>query len=414
MANVTLTHDMLVQRLLLDLKNQLTFSRNVFTGYRDEYHAVGGFKKGATVRVQLPNRYRAKDGATIDPVETEERNATVVVDTQKHVALRFTATEMTLDIEAFSRKHLVPAAITLANKVDNDGMDLYKDIYNHVGTPGTTPKTYGVITKAAERLDNEAIMSKGRNGVWSPGAIWSLADGELKSVFDQPNVRKLTEEGFQGQTYAGIDMWMDQNVKSHTVGTYGGAPKVKTVSSEGDTSIALKEFNAADTLNDGDIITIATVAGVNPISGDEWEDAQLRQFVVTADATADGSGDMTVSVLPKIYSSAADEDFLPIQTVNNLPAVGDEVTIVTGASGAKHAQNLIFRPEAFALTMVPFERPRSAGQSVSWAQATDEDIGLSITISDSWDATNFRNITRADILYGWDTIQPEYAVRVTG
>ncbi|KKL82104.1 hypothetical protein LCGC14_1988080, partial [marine sediment metagenome] len=178
--------------------------------------------------------------------------------------------------------------------------------------------------------------------------------------------------------------------------------------------IALKEFNAADTLNDGDIITIATVAGVNPISGDEWEDAQLRQFVVTADATADGSGDMTVSVLPKIYSSAADEDFLPIQTVNNLPAVGDEVTIVTGASGAKHAQNLIFRPEAFALTMVPFERPRSAGQSVSWAQATDEDIGLSITISDSWDATNFRNITRADILYGWDTIQPEYAVRVTG
>ncbi|KKK93186.1 hypothetical protein LCGC14_2695390, partial [marine sediment metagenome] len=260
MAN--LTHDMLAQRLLLDLKNQLTFSQHVFKGYRAEYHAVGNFKKGSIVRIQLPNRYRAKDGATIDLVETEERNVTVEVDTQKHVALRFTMQELTLDIEDFSRKHLVPAAIALANKVDNDGLALYKDIYNHVGTPGTTPKTYGVITKAAERLDNEAILPQGRNAVWSPGATWSLADGELKSVFDQQNVRKLTEQGFQGQTYAGIDMFMDQNVKSHTVGTYGGAPKVKTASSEGDTSIALKEFNAADTLNDGDIITIATVAGV--------------------------------------------------------------------------------------------------------------------------------------------------------
>lgn len=413
MANTILTHDMLAQRLLIDLKNQLTFSMKVYRGYRDEYHAVGNFKKGSTVRIELPNRYRAKDGATLDLVDTYETSTTVVVDTQKHVALTFTGQELTLDIEAFSRKHLVPAAIALANKVDNDGLAMYTGIYNQMGTPGTTPSTYKALTDCAERLDNESIISEGRVGVLSPGATWSMADGELKSVFDQQNVRKLTEKGFQGSTYAGIDLYMDQNVATHTVGNHGGSPNVATAPSEGDTSIALQGFNAGDTLLTGDVFTIASVAGVNPVSGDAWENNQLRQFVVTADATADGSGDVTVSISPTIYSSAAGETYLPYQTVNDLPAVGDEVTVVGAANGA-YAQNLIFRPEAFALTMVPFERPRSAGQSVAWAQATDEDIGLSITLTDSWDATNYRNITRADILYGWDVIQPEYAVRLTG
>ena len=416
MANKDLTHDMIADRFLLDLKNELTFSQNVFKGYKDEFHAVGGFKKGNSVRVKLPNKYRAKSGSAIDTVDTFERETQVTVDKQEHVALKFGMADWTLDIEGFSKKHLVPAAIALANKVDRDGLALYQDVYNLVGTPGTTPATFAALTAAAERLDNEAIMREGRTGILSPKAAWALAGGDLKSVFVQDDVRRLTKKGFVGSHYAMADFFADQNVQAHTNGTWtAGAVTVKAAPAEGATTISLQGLTATTgTINKGDVFTIATVAGVNPVSGITWENGQLRQFVATATATADGAGDAVVSVSPPIYSSAAPETTLPYQTVNDLPAINDAVTLVSGVKSTTYSQNMIYRPEAFALTMVPFEKPRAAGAAVKWAQATDEDLGLSITVADGFDISSYESITRVDILYGWDTIQPEYAVRMTG
>lgn len=416
MANTLSTHDILASRLLINLKNQLTFSKNVYKGFRKEFHSINGFQVGDAVRVNLPRRYRAKSGATLDEVNVYEETTTVTVDEHYHVALRFLATELTQDInwDRIDRDHLIPAAITLANKVDSQGCLEYSNVYNMVGTPGSVPSTYGVIVDAATRLHNEAIPFKPRIGVLSPNSAGAMADGELKGVFDQQNVRRLTEEGFIGQHYGGIDFYMDQNIYSHTVGTYSGTIRVKTASSEGDTSIALKGFTPGNTLKNGDIISIATVYGVNPISGQVWENNQKRQFVVTADATADASGDMTVSVSPKIYSESATEDYLPYQSVNGLPAVNDVVTVESGDSGATVVQNLIFHPNCFALTMVPFARFRSAGQSIMQGQAMDEDIGLSITVSTGADIENFRESTRADILFGWDTVEGNYGVRLAG
>ena len=414
MANVILTHDMLAERALFDLKNELTFSRNVFTGYRDEFHAVGGFKKGNSVRVQLPNRFRAKKAVAVDPVELEERNTTVTVDTQAHVAFALTGQQLTFDIEALSRKVINPAIISLANQVDADGLAEYINIYNMIGTPGTTPSTFAFLTAAAERLDNEAISRKGRVSILSPKAHWSMADGELKSVFQQNMVDTLIRQGFIGR-YALMDFFMDQNVVSHTVGVrVSDTGAIATTSSEGATTLALKGFTDGDVIAKGDIITIDSVAGVNPISGQIWENAQLRQFVATAELTIGGSGTGTLSISPKIYSSSANEDFLPIQTVNDLPAANDVVTIVSGSSGQSYPQNLFFHPNAFALTMVPIAKPMSAGQSVMWGQATDEDLGLAVTVSTDWNSVAFSENTRIDVLYGWDTIEENYAVRGTG
>lgn len=414
MANVILTHDMLAERALFDLKNQTTFSRHVFTGYRDEFHAVGGFKKGNSVRVQLPNRFRAKEAVTMDPVELEERNTTVTVDVQAHVALQITGQQLTLNIEDFSRKVITPAIIALANNIDQNGMAEYVNVYSMVGTPGVTPATFGFLADAATRLDNESIVREDRVAVLSPKAHWSMADGELKSVFQQNMVDTLIRKGFIGR-FALMDFFMDQNVKTHTVGVrVSDTGAIATTSSEGDETLALKGFTAGDIIAAGDIITIQSVAGVNPVSGDVWEGSELRQFVATAALTIGAGGTGTLAIAPKIYSSAANEDFLPIQTVNDLPAANDVVTIVSGDSGSSHPQNLLFHPNAFALTCVPLAAPMSAGQSVKWGQATDEDLGLAITVSTDWDSTNFRENTRVDILYGWDTIEPSYAVRGTG
>jgi hypothetical protein len=99
--------------------------------------------------------------------------------------------------------------------------------------------------------------------------------------------------------------------------------------------------------------------------------------------------------------------------VGTLPANGAAITVV-GTESTGYPQNMAFHPNAFALTMVPFRRPKSAGQSVMWAQASDPQLGISITVATAFDVSAYKELTRLDILFGADTPQPEYAVRITG
>ena len=196
MANVTLTHDMLASRALFDLKNELSFSRTVYTGYKSEYHSVGGFKKGDTIQIQLPNKYRASSGATQVISEAKERNTTVAVDNHYHVSWRFLNSELTQDIEGYAKKHINPGIIALANQVDTHGTAEYLNVYNQVGTPGTSPSTLDFLLQANERMANEAIPIDPRYFTMSPKAERTLRDGELKSVFNQMMVDDLVRKGF--------------------------------------------------------------------------------------------------------------------------------------------------------------------------------------------------------------------------
>ncbi len=411
MANTLLTHDMLVDKAQFNLKNALTFSRHVFTGYNKEFHSVGRFKKGSSVRVDLPNKYRVKDGATLDTVQTVETNTTVTVDEHKHVAWDLLETELTQDIEQFDKKHITPAIIELADAVDRIGMAEYVNIYNQVGTPGSTPSTFKVITDAMVRAANESWPRSPRIGVISPLAVGSLSDGELKNLFNPSMVDQLVRTGFQGR-YGTFDFFMDQNVQAHTTGTRTVTGVTMNAGvSEGATQIVLAGLGGSQTITKGDILTIAATVGVNPVGGGAWENSEPRQFVATALATE--SSTTTVSVSPTIYSSAAGEDNLPYQSVVTLPQSGAAITM-SGALSTAYPQNLLFHPDCFALTMVPFARPRSAGRSVDWAQASDEDIGLSITIASQFGIGAYSEKIRLDILFGWDTIRPELGLRMTG
>ncbi len=419
MTDTILTHDMIAQRALFDLKNELTFAKNVYKGYTSEFHSVGGYKKGDSVRIHLPNKYRVQDGAGITLVDTYETNTTVTVDKHKHVALDFTSKQLTLDIENFSRKYIRPAVIALANYVDYDGCAEILNLYNEVGTPGTAPSTFQVLADAAERMDNEAVPRTDRVAVTSPKAHWALAAGELKGVFVQNMVETLIRKGFIGN-FALMDFFMDQNIRTHTSGTGqdkmdGATIQIQAIPSELSATIALKGFAVGETLTAGTVFDVGTVIGNNPVSGEAWEDDQLRQFVVTTTTAADASGFMlTLPISPKIVSSAADAIYLPYQTVVDLPAVNDYITGTHSVASQGYKQNACFHPDCFALTMVPFEAPDSAGQSVKWSTATDDDLGLAITFASGYDISNYKEIYRLDILYGWDTIRGELGVRITG
>ena len=415
-ADTFLTHSMIAERSLFDLMNELVLARHAYKGYNTDLAVpVGGYRKGSELTIHLPNKYRTKDGSTIDTVGVQENSTTISVDVHKHVAMDFLETDLTLNIEDFSRKYTRPATAALGNIVDLLGCAEYKNLYNLVGSAGTTPSTFGVLADCATRMDNEAVPREERLCCFSPKAHWSMADGELKSVFQQNIVDRLLRKGFIGN-FALMDFFMSQNIQSHTVGTWstGSTGVMNGATAEGATSLVTDGWaNSTAILSQGDVFTIAGVYGVNPVSGQVWEGNDLRQFVVTADVASDGSGNATIPISPKIYSSAAGEDYLPYQTVGSLPANGAAITVV-GTEGTTYPQNLAFHPDAFALTMVPFARPKSAGKSVLWEQASDPQLGVSITLCQAFDIQSYLEYTRLDILFGWDTVRPELGCRITG
>jgi hypothetical protein len=208
-------------------------------------------------------------------------------------------------------------------------------------------------------------------------------------------------------------MYMSQNVNSHTCGTGAGATTLLMdgSTSEGAVALVIDENGSwAKTLKQGDILTVASVNGVNPIGGAST--GRLRQFVVEADVGTTGN-EATVSTTPgvdpnQIYSSAATETNLPYQTIDTLPADNAAVTCA-GSSGLVHKVNMAFHKHCIGLAMVPLEIPAS----VKWA-AQESYNGYTIRVIRFYDGINDQEYIRFDVLFGMKILNPFMGCRIAG
>ncbi|MDV2812614.1 P22 phage major capsid protein family protein, partial [Klebsiella pneumoniae] len=76
--------------------------------------------------------------------------------TQFGVDMSFSSADLALSIDDFSNRFIKPAIATVANKIDYDGLQLYKTVSNSVGTPGTVPNAFLTYLQAGVLLDNNA------------------------------------------------------------------------------------------------------------------------------------------------------------------------------------------------------------------------------------------------------------------
>lgn len=415
MANAFSNPTVVAKEALRHLKNNCVMGRLVYRGYEEEFSKKhNGWNQGDSVTINAPNYFRVKTGRTVDAVDLKQRKTTFTVDQWKHVAWTLNAEEMTLDLDKWSERYLMPAMQALANSVDVALLGLYKGVPNQVGTPGVTPSSFYVFAQAKARLTEEGCPLDNRNCVIEAQAVAKLAD-TLKGLFQTSIVTNAVRKGEITSSFSGFSMFESQNVNTHTVGTWAAVADIQKdgASSQGDTTVALKSTGAAQTANIGDIFTFATVNSVNPISG--MATGSLRQFVVTEAASMDGSGEIAaLKCIPGqdgvhlIYSSAAAEEWLPYQTVNDLPADNDAVT-VAGTSGLVHPVSLAFHRDAFGLCMVPIEQPAS----VAWGARESYD-GYQISVIRYLDGATLTETIRFDILYGTKVLNPFLACRIAG
>jgi hypothetical protein len=400
MANTLLTISMITREALRVLENNLTFTKGVNRQYDDKF-GVEGAKIGTVLNVRKPPRYIGRTGTAISIEDATETQVAVTLDTQFGVDITFTSEDLALKIDDFSQRFITPAIATVANKIDTAGLALYKDIYNSVGTPGTTPTALLTYLEAGVKLDNGSAPLDGQRSVVVTPLMQATIVNALKGLFQQSSaIATQYRKGTMG-TAAGFDWLMDQNINTHTVGPLGGTPLVNGSTSSGATSLVTDGWtaSAASRLLKGDIITITGVNGVNPQS--RQSTGLQQQFVVTADVSSDGSGNLTAAISPAITSSGA------FQTVDALPA--DNATIQTQVASTQCPQGLAHHRDAFTLAMADLPLPQGTDMA---ARVSDSQLGMSIRMIRDYDITTDKFPCRLDVLFGWATLRPELACRI--
>jgi hypothetical protein len=398
-SNTLLTPTIIAKEALMQLTNNLGMAQHVYRAYKNEFRKVG-----QTITIRKPNKFRVTKTQARSNTNLSEPSTTLTVSTQAHVSWAFSSVELTQTVEEYSKRYIAPAASALANQVDADLCGLYVNVFNYVGTPGTTPSTFKVLGDAQTVLDNEGCPQDMRYAVMNPAANWTLADG-LKGTFAPKVADNLITKGYLG-TIANLSIYMDQNIKRHTTGAFtsGSTPVIDETVATGASTFSTDGWSSgAATVKAGDIFTVATVNQVNPMSGTST--GILKRWVVTAN-TSDVTGDMaTLPIAPTIIYGASN----PYSNVDAVPVDPDAMTFI-GTESTAFAQNLIFHPNAFCLVTLPIEMP----SNVWGARETDKDAGMSIRVVKQYDIDADEEIIRLDILYGIKTLYPELAVRLWG
>jgi hypothetical protein len=395
---------MITREALMLLENSLTFTKFVNREYKNEF-AQSGAKIGNTVNIRVPAQYSVSSGAALAVQDFTETQVPLVVNQQKHIDVQFSSVEMTLSIQDFSERVLAPQIVQLANQIDQDGLALYSDVYNSIGTPGTANSTVAPFLQAGVALDNTATPrdNASRNIVLSPQGQADAVAGFQSYFNDQDTLAKQYLNGTMGRAL-GFKWSMDQNVNSQTVGALGGTPLVNGANQTGSTLVTDGwTASAATRLNKGDLFTIAGVYGVNPLS--KFSTGKLQQFTCTAAAASDGSGNLTASISPAIVTSGA------AQNVTGSPADNAALSVV-GAANSTTPQGLAFHKDAFTFASVDLEDVSKYG---SWgSRIADKQLGISMRIARQYNISSDSFPCRIDVLYGWKTVRPQMACRLQG
>lgn len=210
MANTFLTCQEIARAALPLLHDNLVFPALTYKDYSGEFQA-----KGDTIQVRKPAAFVANEFTdTITTQDTTEGNVLVKLDKIADVSTVLTAKEMALNIEDFTAQILQPAMMAIAEKINKDGLALYVDVTNSIGTAGTTPSTLADIAGAAKVLNQNKAPMEGRAAVWDAEALAAFQVLDPVVHAEKSGSTAALREGSIGRLL-GIDNYMSQAVANN-------------------------------------------------------------------------------------------------------------------------------------------------------------------------------------------------------
>jgi len=389
------------------LVNELNAAKHFDRQYDDRF-GVEGAKIGNILNLRKPPRFLTSLGQALQLEDATETSVPLVLTQQRQCSIAFSSQELGLSVDDFSKRFIKPQVATVANMIDYDALGQYINVYNEIGTPGTVPSTRLTYLQAAQRLNEEAAPFKERVCIMTPAMNTNLVDAQAGLFQASDKIREQYNTGMQG-IGLGFQFQLDQNCRNQVVGKQGGTPLVNGANQTGNSIITNGWTASAAVLNAGDVISFGTLTAgslaVNPQN--RQSTGALRQFVVTANVTADGSGNATIPISgPSGFGIVTAG---PFQTVTQSPASGAAVN-VQGAASTSSLRGLAFvSEEAFALGCA--DLPLYGGVDIGERVASKE-LGMSIRMIRAYDIFEDRAPCRLDCLYGFVTKYPELACRI--
>jgi hypothetical protein len=403
MANTLLTPDMITRESLRVLHQKCNFIGNINRQY-DNSFANSGAKIGDSLRIRLPNQFKVRSGATMDTtaanVDVTNQSVTLPVTNQKGVDMYFTSAELTMKLDDFSKEYIDPAMSVLAANIESDILtNVYKEVFQQVGTAGTAVTALSTILNAGVKLDNSLAPRDGnRNLLLTPTIQAALVDATKGLFQDAESIGKQYKEGVIGRSM-GFDWYMNTLAPIHTTGTSAASGIAIATAPTNGTGSIVATVTSGQTITTGTVITISGIYEVHPET--KVTTSRLQQFVVTASSTSTTSCTMTIA--PALYTSG------PLQNVNALPVAGtNTITSISGAVSTAFQQALAFHKDAFTFATADLIMPK--GVDFASRQVMD---GVSMRIVRAYDIANDKMPCRLDVLYGYKTIRPQLACRIT-
>jgi len=378
----------------------------------DEPKSAWKANSGSSIEIKQPQKLTVTESATLEVQDLTETTATLNVNNDIHVGLGFTATEMTQDLlnpnnmKMFADDYLDSAIDNIIAKAQSNYHTFIKNsIYNSVGTPGTGPTSYQVITQARAKLnafrapkgnrsfllnsDDAALLNNAQSGLFNPNS-------EIASNYKDGSLSASNGFGF----------YECEDIGNHTNGA--GASYAVDGASQTGASILLKTGTGAVTK--GTKITFVGVLASDPVSGESKP--FLQQFTVTADY-AGGAG--SIAIDPPITTSGA------LKTVSASPADSAAVAISGSASAtfgngiALHRDAFVFGTAKLSDIGVKYEMDIvTGGAGTGYSRASGPSKGVSMKLYMDGDITNRRSVARLDMKYGYAALVPEWATIVAG
>ena len=413
MANTNTVIDMVAKEALRIAHEKATFVGTVNRSYDDSY-AKTGAKIGDTLRVRNPNQYTRRQGSRIMDVQDQNSTTqTITVATQDGVDMRFNSAELALDIDELSKRYIEPAVSVLVSSIDGDCItQATKDTFNVAGTAGTVVGTVtsgfsdtSALGLARAKL-NQGLAPGGERSVQMDSVTMASVANGIKGLFHpESEVKRAWKEGYIGQTamatfYENERTWSLTNI-SDVTGTTDAASLV----TDGGVLMDIHTTVASPAV--GAVFTVAGVHACHPETKQAYN--HLQQFTVVATSA---SGAITVS--PQIFlglspSTAAKRNVCKADgSALALTDFDSKTLTFVGNASATYRQNLMYHKDAFTFVTADLPLMDDAHKCVRISKD-----GLSLRV---WQASDIRNdelLMRIDILYGFKTLRPYWACRIT-
>jgi len=384
MGNTTSPYDPIfyAQTGLAQLEKALGLAGRVFRGYDKNPQ-----QPGSLIQVRRPGTFTAAAAPSVAQDLTPD-SLQVALDQWFEVKFALTDKELNYTQEQIITDHVRPAAVALADKIDQVLVSRVKEFPYSTQVALSSAAVTDITAARRVLFGNKVPMDD----------LHMMIDGYLEEKFlglaAFTQWQGAGDAGVSSQqrgtlgTKFGFEIFANQNVDTFTSGTsadvdgavdYGSG--TTDVYPKGATMVHIDGVTSGGTAKIGDWITFS---------------GHSRNYQITADVTF-GSGEGDVYFTPGL-EDALDE--------NQVCSIG-----LAAGSGLTKTQNFAFHRNGLCLAMAPLSTlANQLGARVE--SVTDPITGLSLRSRMYYDGDNSKVIVALDVLFGTKVLDPRMGVRL--